>query len=109
MDRAESGGAGSRSESGSWTEAGKGGESPGGSPAGRLGPVPPTTCLSTCSQGGGSTCWAKVKKLPELCPVWGCCIPAREDRGPTGSSVWGGRLQDSHGGAGKVLAWQEEV
>lgn len=32
---------------------------------------------------------AKVKKLPELCPGWGCCIPAREDRGPAGSFVEG--------------------
>lgn len=71
MDRAESGGAGSRSESGSWTEAGKGGESPGGSPAGRLGPVPPTTCLSTCSQGGGSTCWGKGEEAARALPCVG--------------------------------------
>lgn len=30
-----------------------------------------------------------MKKLPELCPGWGCCILAREDRGLAGSSVGG--------------------
>lgn len=49
-----------------------------------------------------------MKKLSELCPGWGCCILAREDLGLLGALLEG-RLLDSHGGAGKGLAWQEEV
>ena len=74
-DRVESGGwagsrsgSGSRSELGSRIEAGKGGASLGGSPAGRLGPVHPTTCLSTCSQGGGSTCWGNGEEVARALP-----------------------------------------
>ena len=57
-------------------KAGKGGESPGGSPAGRLGPVPPTTCLSTCSQGGGSMCWGKGEEAARALPCVGVLHPS---------------------------------
>ena len=39
-----------------------------GSPAGRLGPVHPTTCLSTCSQGGGSTYWGNGEEVARALP-----------------------------------------
>lgn len=76
---------GARSESGSWIER----ASPGGLQQAGWVQSSHTTCLSTCSQGGGSTCWGNSEELPELCPGWGCCILAREDRGLAGSSVEG--------------------
>lgn len=77
-----------RSESGSWIEAGKGGASPGGSPAGRLGPVNPTTCLSTCSQGGRLHCWGNSEEATRALFLGGGAVYQLEKTvGLAGSSV----------------------
>ena len=83
---------------------GQRGADPAGGPAGGPDPVLPHSLPEHLLLGGGSMCWAKVKKPPGLCPL-GCKQPERRGLGGQGlrGACGHGRTQALNLRIGKAL------